>query len=131
LINCPNCGNPVREDAKFCGNCGVDVQAALAAAQQAASNEPQPAQYAYPPQQQPSAFGGLSFRRDGERSPMAGRILIVAVIVIAVGCAFCCGLLFGFEILSPMFPPGPTPRPSATPTKESFQFLETFLRQII
>jgi uncharacterized membrane protein YvbJ len=131
LINCPNCGNPVREDAKFCSNCGVDVQAALAAAQQASTNEPLPAAYAYPQQQQPSTFGGFDFRRDGERSPMAGRLLIVAVIVIAVGCAFCCGLVFGFEILSPMFPPGPTPRPSATPTKEGFQMIEGILRQLV
>ncbi len=129
MINCPNCGNPVREDAKFCGNCGIDVQAALAASQQAAPSEAQPTPYAYP--QQPPTFGGFDFRREAERSPMTGRILIVAVIVIAVACAFCCGILFGFEILSPMFPPGPTPRPSATPTKESLQLLEAVLRQIV
>ncbi len=129
MINCPNCGNPVREDAKFCGNCGVDVQAALAAAQHAATSEPQPAQYAYP-QPQP-AFGGFDFRRDGERSPMVGRILIVAVIVIAVACAFCCGLVFGFEVISPMFPSGPTPRPSATPTKETLQLFEMVIRTLV
>ncbi len=130
MINCPNCGNPVREDAKFCGNCGVDVQAALGAHQAAEAAEPQPSPYAYP-QQQPPTFGGFDFRRDGETSPMAGRLLIVAVIVIAVACAFCCGLVFGFEVLSPMFPASPAPRATPTPTKESLQFLETILRLAI
>jgi hypothetical protein len=55
-------------------------------------------------------------------------IIIVGAVLLAVCCAFACGLLFGFEIipdiaafmgLSGAGPAGPTPRPTFTPTPSS------------
>ena len=132
LINCPNCGTPVREDVKFCGNCGVDVQAALAAqeqamAAQAAAYQPmqsaQPIQQAYP--LQTTNYGGYGFTRE-ERSPMQGRLLIAGVLVIAVACAFCCGMIAMaafFEFAAPA-----SPKPVPTPTRQTFEFIQTLVQ---
>lgn len=133
MINCPNCGSPVRDDAKFCGNCGIDVQAALAAqeqamaAQAAATFQPpppvQPIQQAYP--LQTTNYGGYGFARE-ERSPMQGRLLIAAVLVIAVACAFCCGVLFGLWIFD--FLPTAPPKITPTPTRQTFEFIQTVIQ---
>ncbi len=53
-------------------------------------------------------------------------IIIVGAVLLAVCCAFACGLLFGFEIIPDVAqfmgfggPAGPTPRPTFTPTPVS------------
>jgi hypothetical protein len=137
LINCPNCGTPVHEDAKFCGNCGIDIQAALAAqeqamaaqaaamyAQQQQQQQPQPIRQTYP--LQTTNYGGYDFRQE-EGSPMARRLLIVGVLVVAVACAYCCGLMTMaafFEFATPS-----TPKP--TPTKQSLELLQMILQLAI
>jgi len=136
LINCPNCGTPVREDAKFCGNCGVDVQAALAAQEQALAAQAaatfQPVQPAQPiPQAYPlqtTNYGGYGLGRE-ERSPMQGRLLIAAVLVVAVACAFCCGMLAMAAFFEYAAPGGPKPIPS--PTKQTFEFLFTVIQSAL
>lgn len=135
MINCPNCGNPVREDTRFCGNCGIDIQAALAAQQQAMAQQQALAQQSamnqqipqyggsnYPIQTMPNYGGGYDLRQE-ERSPITGRLIIAGVLVIAVACAFCAGCVFGFEILSPMFPPTPAAPARATATPQSLNLL--------
>jgi uncharacterized membrane protein YvbJ len=136
LINCPNCGTPVREDARFCGNCGIDVQAALAAHEQAMAaqaaaafqqqTQAQPIQQSYP--LQTTNYGGYGFAHE-ERSPMQGRLLITAVLVVAVACAFCCGVLVTaafFEFATPA-----TPKPIPSPTKQTFEFIQTLIQLAI
>lgn len=131
MINCPNCGTPVREDAKFCGNCGIDVQAALAAQEQAMAaqaavfqqqQQVQPIQQAYP--LQTTNYGGYGLGRE-ERSPMQGRLLIAVVLVVAVACAFCCGMLAMaafFEFATP------APKPVPSPTRQTFEFIQTVIQ---
>jgi hypothetical protein len=122
LITCPNCGNAVRETQQFCGNCGTDVHAALAA-QAAPPITEQPSQYAYP--QTPSY--GYEYPQQYPQQPAqpspSGRIVVIAVIgIVALCCAFFCGLVFGFEIIPDLLgigsvpAPAPTPRPSPTPS---------------
>jgi len=133
LITCPNCGTPVRDDAKFCGNCGIDVQAALAvqeqalAAQAAATFQPvqpvQPIQQAYP--LQTTNYGGYGYARE-ERSPMQGRVLIAAVLVVAVACAFCCGMIAMAAFFEFAAPGAPKPTPS--PTKQTFELIQTLIQ---
>lgn len=131
MINCPNCGTPVREDVKFCGNCGVDVQAALAAQQQAMAAQAavyqpqplQPIQQAYPLQTTYSAF---DLRRE-ESSPMRGRVLVAVILVVAVACAFCCGVIFGLWVFD--FLPS-APKTVPTPTRQSFELLHLISRLV-
>ena len=132
MINCPNCGNPVHEHAKFCGNCGVDVQAALAAQEQALAAQAvyqpplqaQPIQQAYP--LQTTSYGGYGINRE-EPSPLRARLLIAAVLVIAVACAFCCGVLTMVAFYELSAPPKPTP----TPTRQGLEFLQMVLEFIV
>ena len=97
MITCPSCGNQVRESQQFCGNCGTDVHAALAAASQAApaAEEPASTPYAY---SQPSGYG-YDYQPPVE-SGGGARLAIVAVAAILIlCCVFACGLTFGFEII--------------------------------
>lgn len=133
MINCPNCGTPVREDAKFCGNCGIDVPAALAAQEQALAAQAaatfQQAQIAQPiPQAYPlqtTNYGGYGYGRE-ERSPMQGRLLIAAVLVVAVACAFCCGMLVMAAFFEYAAPGAPKPTPS--PTRQTFEFIQSVIQ---
>ena len=143
MINCPNCSTPVREDTRFCGNCGIDVQAALAAQQQAlaqaAMQQQQQLLSAQSPYQQPSQatyplqttnYGGYDFRRE-ERSPLTGRLLIAGVLVIAVACAFLCGCLIGGYIEGYVLNQ-PTPvRPSPTAAPQGLLLIEQLVRFIV
>ena len=137
MITCPNCGTPVRDDTKFCGNCGTDVQAALAEqeqamAAQAAAAYQQQAQV-QPIQQYPlqtTNYGGYGYTRE-ERSPMQGRLLIAAVLVVAVACAFLCGCLFGGFIEGYVLTPQPTPPVRATPTRQTFEFINALIQLAI
>lgn len=124
MINCPYCGHPVLEDQKFCGSCGKDIQAAVRptpAASNPPTGEAQSTPYAYP---QPSGYG---FEPLPAEQPLAGRmIVIIGAVLLAVCCAFACGLLFGFEIIPDVAgiagfgsSAGPTPRPTFTPTPVS------------
>ncbi|MDE3091765.1 MAG: zinc-ribbon domain-containing protein [Chloroflexota bacterium] len=96
MITCPNCGNPVREAQQFCGSCGTDVHAALAAASHAATptvGEEQPAPYAYP--QAPGY--GYEYEAPAQ-SPGGSRIVIIGIAIIVVACCMCAaGLLVGLE----------------------------------
>ncbi len=125
MINCPYCGQPVLEGQRFCGSCGKDVQAAVRAtpvANTAPPTEEQSTPYAYP---QPSGYGYEPL--PPSQPPMAGRmIVIVGAVLLAVCCAFACGLLFGFELIPDIAgaigwggPAGPTPRPTSAPTPSS------------
>ena len=117
MITCPTCGNQVRETQQFCGNCGTDVHAALAAASQASAEEPIATQYAY---SQPSGFGDDYQPSVQSRGGARMAIIVVAAILILC-CVFACGLTFGFEIIPDILGIGgnqalpkvtPTPTPS-------------------
>ena len=117
MITCPNCGNSVRETQQFCGNCGTDVHAALAAASSAApaAEEQTGAPYAY---SQPTGYG---YDYVPPVQPGSNRMIILIVAVVLVGCCmFACGLVFGFEIIPDILGMGggaavPKATPSPTP----------------
>lgn len=117
MITCPNCGNQVRESQQFCGNCGTDVHAALAAASQAApaAEEPTSTPYAY---SQPSGYG----YDNQPPAPSGGssRIIIIGVALVLVACLMlCCGLVLGFEIIPDILGLGggaAVPKTTPTPT---------------
>ena len=118
MVTCPNCGHSVADSQRFCGNCGTDVEAALAAAPHGgAIGEGQPAPYAY---SQPSGYG-YEYQPPPEPAPTGRYIIIGAVLIIALCCAFSCGLLFGFEIIPDLFggAAGATPVPKPSPTPQS------------
>lgn len=120
MINCPNCGYPVPDNQRFCGNCGTDVKAAAPAPVPtpptgAPIGEGQPAPYAY---SQPSGYGYEAQPLAETPRPVVGRMIIVLVVLLlAACCALLCGILIGFE-LSPILFPSSTPVPR-TPTRES------------
>ncbi len=115
MINCPNCGQPVREGQRFCGVCGADVQAALAASTPPASEQEPASPYAY------SANEGYSYEPEKPPAPVTGRMLVAgAVLVLALCCVFACGILFGFEIIPDLLgytaaPPARVPPATVTP----------------
>ncbi|MBI5034826.1 MAG: zinc ribbon domain-containing protein [Chloroflexi bacterium] len=117
MVNCPNCGHAVPSTQRFCGNCGNDLQAS-AVSQGIPVSEQQPAPYAY---SQPSGYGYEAYPSEAPRSPAPRMILIGGVVVIALCCAFSCGLLLGFELIPDLLgiggatAPKPTPRPTVTP----------------
>ncbi len=119
MITCPNCGNAVRETQQFCGSCGTDVHAALAAASTAApaAEEPTGTPYAY---SQPTGYG-----YDYVPPVQAGnnRLIIMVVAVVLVGCCmFACGLVFGFELIPDILGIGggaAVPKVTPTPTPAS------------
>ena len=117
MITCPNCGSPVRESQQFCGNCGTDVQAALAAspAPATAGEEAQSSPYAY--SESSAGFGG-----DYQQPlrPANTRLIIIGVAIVVLACCmFACGLAFGFEFIPDMLGigsgAGPKPSPTSTP----------------
>ncbi len=118
MITCPNCGNPVRETQQFCGNCGTDVHAALAASSTPAPAAEEPtAPYAY---SQPASSGyGYEYQPPAPSAGGGNRMLIIgAAIVLVACCMFACGLVFGFEIIPDLLGLGgsaPKPVPSPTP----------------
>jgi hypothetical protein len=126
LVNCPNCGTAVASNQRFCGNCGTDVQAALAARGAPVADA----------QQSPYAYAQPTYNYDaGYNEPARGRnrlILVLAVLVIVACCAFACGLLLGFELIPDLLgltggaaTPRPTPR--VTPTPQSMWMLFNYL----
>ncbi len=125
MINCPYCGQPVLEGQRFCGSCGKDVQSALRASP-VVNNPPVGEEHSTPyAYSQPSGYGYE--HQPPAEPPAAGRmIIIVGAVLLAVCCAFACGLLFGFEIIPDIGQfmglggaPGATPRPTFTPTPSS------------
>lgn len=118
MITCPNCGNAVRENQQFCGSCGTDVHAALAAAATAApaAEEPTNAPYAY---SQPTSYG---YDYVPPAPSSNNRLIILVVAVVLVGCCmFACGLVFGFEFIPDLLGIGrgaavPKVTPTPTPT---------------
>lgn len=121
MVICPNCGHSVADSQRFCGNCGADVQAALAHAAPRGTpisdNEPAPYAYAQP-------MYGQEYQ-PVESGPKTGRfILIGAIALIAMCCVFACGLALGFEIIPDLLgiggASGVVPSPvKATPTPQS------------
>ncbi|MCL4393389.1 MAG: zinc ribbon domain-containing protein [Chloroflexi bacterium] len=118
MVTCPNCGNPVRETQQFCGNCGTDVHAALAAAAPPApaADESASTPYAYA---EPSGFDA------GYQQPLPagnGRVVIIGaafVLVAAEGPSF--GIVLGFEIIPDILGIGSgSGVPKLTPTPSSF-----------
>ncbi len=137
MVTCPSCGRPVPEGQKFCGSCGTDVQAALRAQPSAPPSEEQGSPYAY--QQtggysQSGGYGqtggyGYESQYESEPPPQGNRMIVIAgAIILAVCCAFACGLVFGFEIIPDVAQalgfggaaaggtPVPTPRFTPTPS---------------
>jgi uncharacterized membrane protein YvbJ len=117
LITCPNCGNQVRDTQQFCGNCGTDVHAALAAASQAApaAEESTATPYAY---SQPSGYG-YDYQPPVQSGGGARIAIIAAAAILILCCVFVCGLTFGFEIIPDFLGIGGNqalPRVSPTPT---------------
>lgn len=141
MVTCPNCGTSVRDGQRFCGNCGTDVQAASSAATPPRASEAPDMPYAY---SQPSGYGqqGGGYAPSGgygqsssgydyENPPLGGgtppgrMIIIAGALILAVCCAFACGLAFGFEIIPDILGLGgaapTTPvRPTTFPTPSSF-----------
>ena len=121
MVTCPNCGQSVREGQRFCGTCGTDVQAALrATAPVSSTTEDQSVPYAYT---QPTT--GYGYEAPPAETPLGGRMIIIAgALILAICCAFACGLVFGFEIIPDLLgmgaggPPA-TPRPTSAPTPSS------------
>ncbi len=149
MVTCPNCGRPVPEGQKFCGSCGAEVQTAQ---RSAAPSEDQESPYAYPSSSgygqsggygQPGSYGQSStygqsagYGQSGgygnesqyeSEPPASGRMIVIAgALILAVCCAFACGLVFGFEIIPDVAQalgfggtgatPVPTPRFTPTPS---------------
>ncbi len=115
MITCPNCGHSVADTQRFCGNCGTDVQALAVVSRGAPVGEEQAAPYAY---SQPTGYG-YEYQPPAAAAPAARYILIGAALLLALCCAFSCGLLFGFEIIPTALGLGavntPVPKPSPTP----------------
>ncbi len=126
MITCPNCGNPVREEQQFCGSCGTDVHAALAAAAPPVAEEPAGTPYAY---SQPSTSGYGYDYQPPLQSSGGSRIIIIGVAIVLVACCmFACGLVFGFELIPDMLGLGGTAVPKATPTPVSLlQAIQYFI----
>ena len=110
MINCPNCGNPVRENTQFCNRCGTDVQAALAMTPRPTPiGEGQSAPYAY--SQPPAEYGVYDAPAP---SSSRNKILLIGCITIL---AFCCALGWGVVALEAILTltSGGTPTPTPTP----------------
>lgn len=128
MINCPNCGHAVPSSQRFCGNCGADVQTAPVAPQGVPIAEQQAAPYAY---SQPSGYDYGAYPVEAPRSGAPRILLIGGVVIIALCCAFACGLLLGFELIPDILGIGggaavkPTPR--FTPTPQSMLFILQYL----
>lgn len=137
MITCPSCGQKVSEGQRFCGWCGTDVQAVPRPPQVAAaahSTEEQPdIQYAY---NEPSGYGyDMPPMSEGQRTPRM--VVLIVALLLAVACAFCCGLIFGFEIIPDILglgsaapatkttPVPATPVPTGSPT--SLLFIAQYL----
>ncbi len=118
MITCPNCGNQVRETQQFCGNCGTDVRAALAAASAApAAEERNETPYAY---SQPAGYG-YDYQPPAPSGGNNRVIIIGAAVLLVACCMFACGLVFGFEIIPDILGIGggaavPKAVPSPTPS---------------
>ena len=116
MINCPNCGHPVPDNQRFCGNCGSDVRPAAPATPPGVPiGEGQTTPYAY---SQPTGYGYEPQPISEPTRAVTRMIIIVAVVILAACCAFACGILIGFE-MSPILLPGNTPAPTPRPTRES------------
>ncbi len=126
MVTCPNCGHQNPSSQRFCGSCGTDVQAP-AAPHGASIAESDAAQYAYT---QPAGYGlDQSY---AEPSRGNNRMVIIgAVLLLAICCAFACGLLIGFELIPDMLGIGsaaaPKPTPRFTPTPQSLLLIFHFL----
>ena len=95
MVTCPNCGNSVRESEQFCGNCGTDVHAALAAESHTPPiGEEHDTPYAY---SQPTGYG---YEYQPPEPAGGSRIVIIGIALVVIACCmFACGLVFGFEII--------------------------------
>lgn len=116
MITCPNCGQSVREGQRFCGACGTDVQAAVQASAPTTYSEDQGMPYAYN-----ASTPSLGYEAPPE-SPATGRIVIIAAaLILAICCAFACGIVFGFELIPDILGLGGAagPKPTVTPTPSS------------
>jgi uncharacterized membrane protein YvbJ len=93
LVTCPNCGNSVRESEQFCGNCGTDVHAALAAASHTPPiGEEHDTPYAY---SQPTGYG---YEYQPPEPAGRSRLVIIGIAIIVVACCMCAaGFLVGLE----------------------------------
>lgn len=124
MINCPNCGRPVPDNQRFCGNCGTDVQAALASRAQA-QNPP-----AAPSASTPASTYGYepNYYDYSPAPPRRPAMPIVWLIVagVAILC-LCCGLIIGGLAAYAFFPYQSVPSPSPSPTPEGLNLIRFLL----
>lgn len=120
MITCPNCGRPVPEKQRFCGNCGADVEAMLAS-RAAAQN---------PPSVSPTNSPGTTYGYDPSyydyapspaRRPAAPIIWLI-VAGVAILC-LCCGLIIGGLFAYAFFPYQSVPSANPTPTPEGLNLI--------
>ncbi|MGE5140728.1 MAG: zinc-ribbon domain-containing protein [Rudaea sp.] len=108
MITCPNCGQPVPENQRFCGNCGTDLSAVHAFQEQpgtAAPNVPPSPDYAYD-------TGQYNYAPPPDRRPSL-LVVLLALAAVAVVC-LCCGMVLGAAGLF-YLNPAPTPIPALSP----------------
>ncbi len=126
MITCPTCGRPVAENQRFCGNCGTDVQAALA--YRAASQNPPVSPAPLPPTAPTYSYDPGSYIS----APVIQRRLsptMVALIILGVGTlCLCCGLVFGGAFVYWFFPTQSLPAPTPTPTPAALNLFINILK---
>ncbi len=96
-----------------------DTQAGYQSTTTAPAGTEPGAPYAYT---QPTGYGGYENQPSSEPPANTRMILIVGALILAVCCAFACGLVFGFEIIPDILGlggAGPAPRPTGFPTPNS------------
>lgn len=80
-MNCPNCGLPNPDNAKFCSNCGTSFGASSS---QSASSYQSQSQYQTPPPQYQPPNAYLPPSTPGGGSSLAKNLAIGCLIVIAI-----------------------------------------------
>ncbi len=146
MTNCPTCGRSVAENQRFCGNCGTDVQAAIAYranvpnAPTAPRDEiPTPVSTSAPDANTSPYVNTNLYANDARaydlpapvrRMPVASWVVIAGVALFCLCCGLVLGTIFGIElpdIFPGIMPPPTVPTPAATPQTMIFvlQFLRT------
>lgn len=98
MITCPNCAWQNSANARFCENCGADLQALKRSQPQAASSWPEPPRQSpvySTDEEDPTAPGWRMSPLPAEDAPVQKRRVWIWVLVIALlGCLTICVLSF-------------------------------------
>jgi hypothetical protein len=114
LTTCPNCGRPVPENQRFCGNCGTDVQAAIA--YRAASQNPPGAPALSPAPSSPYGYEPGPYNYAPVTPRRFSPAMITVIVLGAATLCLCCGLLIGGFFAYWFFPTQSVTGPATTPT---------------